>query len=148
MLREVGALDLDLDLDLDFDKGVKRASKKKGKKKKKKKKREKARRKKMNHLRLLRGAFSVLEPGAHLQVHAAPSNTRLKLHVGLLTPRTTDGRACAYLRVANTTKGWLEQDQVLFFDDSYEHEAWNMCDGPGMERAVFQLVFEHPDARA
>ena len=47
---------------------------------------------------------------------------------------------CATLRVANVTKAW-EKGQVLFFDDSFEHEVFNHCD---QERVVFQLVFAHP----
>jgi hypothetical protein len=45
------------------------------------------------------------------------------------------------MRVANETKAWRIGD-VLFFDDSWEHEVWNRCPA---ERVVLQLVFAHPD---
>ena len=53
------------------------------------------------------------------------------------------GEDCAQLRVGNETRSWKE-NSILFFDDSFEHEAWNKCDN---ERVVLQLVFEHPELR-
>ena len=37
-------------------------------------------------------------------------------------PEGPAGKACASLRVGNETRAWRE-GEVLFFDDSYEHEA-------------------------
>ena len=44
----------------------------------------------------------------------------------------------------------LAENSVLFFDDSYEHQAWNNCsDGEGgLPRVVLQVVVRHPRAPA
>ncbi len=39
------------------------------------------------------------------------------------------------MRVGDETRPWV-QDEVLIFDDSFEHEVWNNCDS---DRAVFQV---------
>jgi aspartyl/asparaginyl beta-hydroxylase (cupin superfamily) len=93
-------------------------------------------------LRVVRGSFSVLGPYAHLHPHCGTTNTQLKMHVGLDIPlHPTTGLSCAFLKVGNETRTWI-QSKVLFFDDSYAHEVRNECNA---ERSVFQLVFEHPD---
>jgi tetratricopeptide (TPR) repeat protein len=93
-------------------------------------------------LRVVRGSFSVLGPYAHLHPHCGTTNTQLKMHVGLDIPlHPTTGVSCAFLKVGNETRTWI-QNKVLFFDDSYAHEVRNECNA---ERSVFQLVFEHPD---
>ena len=56
----------------------------------------------------------------------------------------TEGKACATFRVGEKTRSWRE-GKTLFFDDSFNHEAWNRCD---TERVVFQLVVVHPDVVA
>ena len=91
---------------------------------------------------VLRGGYSSISARGHLQPHCGSTNGQLKMHVGLIVPRDTAGQPCARLRVGNETRAW-EQGRVLFFDDSFEHEVWNDCDAT---RAIFQLVFVHPDA--
>jgi beta-hydroxylase len=66
---------------------------------------------------------------------------QLKFHLGLIVPQAPDGKPCATMRVGNETRAW-RAGKVLFFDDSWEHEVWNRCQA---ERAIFQLVFVHPD---
>jgi len=96
-------------------------------------------------LRVLRASFSVLGGGTHLRAHCGPNNSRLKFHLGLETPVDPfTGEPCAFLRVGNETREW-KRGSVLFFDDSFEHEAWNNCKGKKMDRSVFQLVISHPD---
>jgi aspartyl/asparaginyl beta-hydroxylase (cupin superfamily) len=46
-------------------------------------------------------------------------NTRLICHLPLIIPEQ-----CA-LRVGNETRAW-RQGEVVLFDDSVEHEAWNL----------------------
>ena len=62
--------------------------------------------------------WSLLKPGTHIQPHHGLLNTRLICHLPLLTP---DG--CA-LRVGAETRTW-RKGEMLLFDDSVEHEAWN-----------------------
>jgi aspartyl/asparaginyl beta-hydroxylase (cupin superfamily) len=63
--------------------------------------------------------FSLLRPGARIPPHHGFLNTRLICHLPLIVPPD-----CA-LRVGNETRGWREGELVVF-DDSIEHEAWNL----------------------
>ncbi len=65
--------------------------------------------------------FSALKPGAAIPPHFGFVNTRLICHLPLLAP---DG--CA-LRVGSHIRPWRE-GELLIFDDSFEHEAWNRSD--------------------
>jgi aspartate beta-hydroxylase len=67
--------------------------------------------------------FSRLLPGAHIPPHNGYLNTRLICHLPLIVP---DG--CA-LRVGNETRAWRAGELVIF-DDSIEHEAWNRSAEP------------------
>jgi hypothetical protein len=62
--------------------------------------------------------FSLLRPGTHIPPHHGFLNTRLICHLPLIVPP-----ACA-LRVGNETRPWKE-GEVVIFDDTMEHEAWN-----------------------
>ena len=62
--------------------------------------------------------WSLLKPGTHIQPHHGLLNTRLICHLPLLTPGD-----CA-LRVGAETREW-RKGELLIFDDSIEHEAWN-----------------------
>ena len=62
--------------------------------------------------------WSLLKPGTHIAPHHGLLNTRLICHLPLLTPPD-----CA-LRVGAETRAW-RQGEMLIFDDSIEHEAWN-----------------------
>ena len=67
--------------------------------------------------------FSLLRPGAHIPPHHGYLNTRLICHLPLVVPGE-----CA-LRVGNETRAWREGELVIF-DDSIEHEAWNRSAEP------------------
>ncbi|CAK9031812.1 unnamed protein product [Durusdinium trenchii] len=89
---------------------------------------------------LIRAGYSALAPGAWLKPHYGTTNAQLKWHLGLSIPSSpTEG--CATLRVADVIHQWMKEGELLYFDDSFEHEVFNHCD---MERVVFQLVFAHP----
>ena len=91
---------------------------------------------------VLRGGYSAVEPGTWIRPHHGVTNGQLKLHLGLVVPRTPQGSCCATLRVHNETRcGWSE-GAITFFDDSFEHEVRSECDSV---RIVFQLVIVHPD---
>ena len=62
--------------------------------------------------------FSLLRPGAQIAPHNGYTNVRLICHLPLIVPG-----GCA-LRVGNETRSWRE-GELLIFDDSIEHEAWN-----------------------
>jgi hypothetical protein len=74
--------------------------------------------------------ISLLRPGVRIPPHHGFMNARLICHLPLLVPPQ-----CA-LRVGNETRAWHE-GQVVIFDDSMEHEAWNLSQEP---RAV--LIFD------
>ncbi len=62
--------------------------------------------------------YSRLTPGTHIAPHHGLLNTRLICHLPLVAP---DG--CG-LRVGAETREW-RFGEMLIFDDSFEHEAWN-----------------------
>jgi aspartate beta-hydroxylase len=63
--------------------------------------------------------FSVFTPGTHLLPHRGVTNARVVSHLPLMVPSD-----CA-LRVGGEEHVWRE-GQVVVFDDTYEHEAWNL----------------------
>ena len=62
--------------------------------------------------------FSRLSPGARIPPHAGMLNTRLICHLPLIVPP-----GCGF-RVGGETRQWKE-GELLVFDDTIEHEAWN-----------------------
>ena len=79
--------------------------------------------------------FSRLTPGTHIQPHHGLLNTRLICHLPLVVP---DG--CA-IRVGAETRAWRE-GELLIFDDSFEHEAWNRGTA---DRVVLLFEIWRPD---
>lgn len=79
--------------------------------------------------------FSRLLPGAHIPPHTGMLNARLICHLPLIVPP-----GCGF-RVGGETRQWKE-GELLVFDDTVEHEAWNRGHG---ER--FLLIFDtwHPE---
>jgi aspartyl/asparaginyl beta-hydroxylase (cupin superfamily) len=74
--------------------------------------------------------FSILDPGTRIPAHTGITNTRCTVHLPLIVPPD-----CGF-RVGATTREWIT-DQAFVFDDTIEHEAWNLSDTP---RAV--LIFD------
>jgi aspartyl/asparaginyl beta-hydroxylase (cupin superfamily) len=62
--------------------------------------------------------FSLLQPGARIPAHHGMLNARLVCHLPLIVPP-----GCGF-RVGDETRKWRE-GELLVFDDSVEHEAWN-----------------------
>lgn len=62
--------------------------------------------------------FSLLKPGTRIAPHHGFLNTRLICHLPLVIP------AQCGLRVGNQVHEW-QKGEVVIFDDSIEHEAWN-----------------------
>jgi aspartate beta-hydroxylase len=74
--------------------------------------------------------FSILDPNTRIPPHTGVTNTRLTVHLPLIVPP-----ACGF-RVGATTREWVA-DEAWVFDDTIEHEAWNLSDTP---RAI--LIFD------
>lgn len=74
--------------------------------------------------------FSRLSAGARIPPHHGMLNTRLICHLPLIVPP-----GCGF-RVGGETRRW-RPGELLIFDDSVEHEAWN--DGTG-DRNI--LIFD------
>lgn len=68
--------------------------------------------------------FSRLAPGTRIEPHHGAVNTRLIGHLPLVVPED-----CGALRVGNQQRAWRE-GELLIFDDSMEHEAWNHSQAP------------------
>ena len=79
--------------------------------------------------------WSLLTPGTHIRPHNGLLNTRLICHLPLIVP---DG--CG-LRVGAETRSWRE-GELLIFDDSFEHEAWNHG---ASDRTVLLFEIWRPD---
>ena len=62
--------------------------------------------------------FSRLRAGARIPPHSGMLNTRLICHLPLVVPP-----GCGF-RVGGETREWRE-GELLIFDDTVEHEAWN-----------------------
>ena len=62
--------------------------------------------------------FSRLAPGARIPPHHGVMNARLICHLPLIVPP-----GCGF-RVGGETREWNE-GELLVFDDTVEHEAWN-----------------------
>jgi aspartate beta-hydroxylase len=74
--------------------------------------------------------FSILEPGTRIPPHTGVTNTRAIVHLPLIVPEK-----CGF-RVGSRTREWIP-GKAWVFDDTIEHEAWNLSDSP---RAI--LIFD------
>lgn len=79
--------------------------------------------------------YSYMKPRTHILPHKGYSRMQLRCHLPLLIP----DKALCGLRVGDQTHKW-EEGELLVFDDSFEHEAWNKTDKP---RVV--LMFDIPN---
>ncbi|MBL8518247.1 MAG: aspartyl/asparaginyl beta-hydroxylase domain-containing protein [Betaproteobacteria bacterium] len=79
--------------------------------------------------------FSLLHPRTRIPAHVGVTNSRLVVHLPLIIP----GR-CGF-RVGNATREW-QLGKAWVFDDTIEHEAWNLSD---QLRAILIFDIWHPD---
>ncbi|MBK8284293.1 MAG: aspartyl/asparaginyl beta-hydroxylase domain-containing protein [Ahniella sp.] len=79
--------------------------------------------------------FSVLAPGTHILPHTGVTNIRLVVHLPLRIPEQ-----CA-LNVSGQEHVW-RRGEVLVFDDTFEHEAWNRS---ADTRIILLMDTWHPD---
>jgi aspartate beta-hydroxylase len=82
--------------------------------------------------------FSLLRPGARIPPHTGVANTRLICHLPLIVPPS-----CGF-RVGNETRPWVE-GKAWVFDDTIEHEAWNLSD---QVRVILLFDIWQPDLSA
>jgi aspartyl/asparaginyl beta-hydroxylase (cupin superfamily) len=80
--------------------------------------------------------FSRLRPQTRIPPHNGMVNTRLICHLPLIVPEN-----CGAIRVGNEARPWVE-GEMLIFDDSMVHEAWNDSDS---ERVVLLFDIWRPE---
>ena len=80
--------------------------------------------------------FSKLRPKTRIPPHNGMVNTRLICHLPLIVPEN-----CGAIRVGNEARPWVE-GELLIFDDSMLHEAWNDSDS---ERVVLLFDIWRPE---
>ena len=83
----------------------------------------------------LKAQFSTMAPGVHVRPHVGPTNAKLTIHYGLHVPQG------ALLRVGSERRAYEEQE-LLVFDDSFEHEVWQHG---ATERTTLVLHVAHPE---
>lgn len=81
--------------------------------------------------------FSIFEPGTHVPAHFGLTKALLNVHLGLVVP---EGPERCELRVRDEFRKW-SPGQLLVFDETYDHEAWNLSDKP---RVVLFLHVRRP----
>jgi len=79
--------------------------------------------------------FSRLKPGTHIPPHHGIANNRITVHLPLVVPGDCE------IRVGGGSHRWRE-GEIMAFDDSFEHEAWNRADA---DRVVLIFEAHHPD---
>lgn len=79
--------------------------------------------------------FIVMKPGIAIPPHKDDINTSLTCHLGITIPEN-----CG-IRVGGETQNLKKRD-ILFFDNSFEHEAWNKSQE---ERVILLLELYHPE---
>lgn len=84
---------------------------------------------------LINGFYSILKPGVHIPPHRGPYAGIVRYHLGLIIP---EGDVA--IKVNGQTCHWKEGES-LFFDDSFEHEAWNNTNSL---RVILFVDFERP----
>lgn len=68
--------------------------------------------------------FSLLAPGSHIMPHYGVTNTRLVMHLPLFVPP-----GCALNIIGAGEHHWRE-GELMMFDDTFLHEAWNRSESP------------------
>ncbi|MBV8229499.1 MAG: aspartyl/asparaginyl beta-hydroxylase domain-containing protein [Planctomycetaceae bacterium] len=80
--------------------------------------------------------FSILEAGKSIPTHSGPYRGYLRYHLGLIVPRNDPPT----MRLKDRYYTWKEGESILF-DDSWEHEVYNKCDG---DRVVLIVDIRRP----
>lgn len=83
-------------------------------------------------------SFLAMTPGTRLPPHSDRGNWLVSTHMGLVIPKRSA------IRVGSETHAWPE-GKCLWFDNSFEHEAWNESD---TVRLIFAVHHVHPGLTA
>uniref|UniRef100_A0A7M5X3A4 Aspartyl/asparaginy/proline hydroxylase domain-containing protein n=1 Tax=Clytia hemisphaerica TaxID=252671 RepID=A0A7M5X3A4_9CNID len=87
--------------------------------------------------------FSILNPGSKIDPHTGPTNVRLRCHVSLQIPVANP--KSLNMNVNGVKVTWKD-DEVILFDDSFQHHVvYNSKGNSGVPRVVLLLDFWHPD---
>jgi beta-hydroxylase len=81
--------------------------------------------------------FSILDGDVRIPPHVGPFKGVLRYHLGLSVPASDE--RCS-IRVGNEVRTWQE-GRSLVFDDTFEHEAWNLTQ---RHRVVLFVDFMRP----
>lgn len=88
---------------------------------------------------------SRIQPQTHIEQHTGSSNLRIRMHLGIEVPKYENGNSGklfeSAIRVGTEKKSW-KQDEVMTFDDSFEHEVDYKS---GNSRTVLIVDIWHPD---
>jgi len=82
--------------------------------------------------------FSVMVPGTEVWPHVGPSNTRLRLHLGLKVPKDKEN---VRITCGGISKHW-EEGKAFIFDDSFEHEVSHQA---SESRMILIMDIWHPE---
>ena len=85
---------------------------------------------------LFEAFFSILEGGKSIPAHEGPYRGYLRYHLGLIVPEVNPPS----IRLKDQVYTWKEGESILF-DDSWEHEVYNQCDG---DRVVLIVDIRRP----
>jgi aspartyl/asparaginyl beta-hydroxylase (cupin superfamily) len=85
---------------------------------------------------LFEAFFSILEGGKSIPAHEGPYRGYLRYHLGLVVPEKNPPS----IRLKDQVYTWKEGESILF-DDSWEHEVYNHCDG---DRVVLIVDIRRP----
>jgi len=85
--------------------------------------------------------FSTLDGNSNIKAHYGPMNLRLRIHLPLITPSSSNDDESCMIRVGNQTREFKE-GKAIVLDDSYEHEVWNKT---SMKRVTLVVDVWHPD---
>jgi aspartyl/asparaginyl beta-hydroxylase (cupin superfamily)/Fe-S-cluster containining protein len=80
--------------------------------------------------------FALMMPGVHLEPHCGGHNITLRTHFALRIPPGDTG-----IRVGGIEGRW-EEGKLIFFDDTFVHDAWNRTD---QDRYILLARILHPD---
>ena len=91
--------------------------------------------------------FSHMHSGTHVAQHCGPTNTRLRLHLGLDVPKvdnnSTNAPPLSRIRVKNEYLTW-RNGEIIIFDDSFDHEVWHFHPN-NHSRLILIIDILHPN---
>lgn len=89
----------------------------------------------------LNGGFSLLRPGTEIKPHIGYTSEVIRLHLGLDIPESDANRLG--IKVGEEARGWAN-GELMLFDDTIEHSAWNRCD---KARMILLVDLRRPEGK-